>query len=153
MGVEQIQAEIKALQDRIERYTKTGQDVEPVYIEIQRAERRLAKEEAKLPVHPAYVLSLASSRPVFGIRTVWEYDADYRLVFGPVAQTIAAMSCISLGMSSLHRFFVCTITRLNNELTHPILILVLINLFTDNQGCQSPTFHTRCTPSTAFSPP
>ena len=149
MGVEQIQGEIKALQERIERYTKTGQDVEPVYIEIQRAERRLAKEEAKLPVHPAYVSSLSFS--ALHSDTVG-LDADYRLVFGPIAQTIAAMSCISLGMSSLHRFIVCTITRLNNELTHPMFILVLINLFTDNQGCQSPTFHTRCTPSTAFSP-
>ena len=97
MGVEGIQAEIEALQNRIERYTKTGQDVEPVYIEKQRTERRLAKEEAKLPVHPAYVSTLSFCCP--GSNNMG-MDADDRLVFGPIAQTIAAMSCISLGMPS-----------------------------------------------------
>jgi hypothetical protein len=56
MGVEEIEAEIEAIQARIERYTKDGADanaLEPMNIALQRAERRLAKEEAKLPVHPA----------------------------------------------------------------------------------------------------
>ena len=58
MGVEEIEAEIQAIQARIERNTARGDDanaLEPLNIELQRAERRLAKEEAKLPVHPAYV--------------------------------------------------------------------------------------------------
>jgi prefoldin subunit 5 len=53
MGVEEIEAKIEAIQSQIERYEARGDDVEPLNIELQRAERRLAKEEAKLPVHPA----------------------------------------------------------------------------------------------------
>lgn len=56
MGVEEIEAEIESIQARIERNTARGDDanaLEPLNIELQRAERRLAKEEAKLPVHPA----------------------------------------------------------------------------------------------------
>ena len=56
MGVEEIEAEIEALQARIEKNTARGDDeatLEALDIEIQRAQRRLVKEEAKLPVHPA----------------------------------------------------------------------------------------------------
>jgi hypothetical protein len=56
MGVEEIEAETEAIHVRIERYTKDGADanvLEPMNIALQRAERRLVKEEAKLPVHPA----------------------------------------------------------------------------------------------------
>ena len=111
MGVEEIEAEIEAMRARIERYTKDGADanaLEPMNIALQRAERKLAKEEAKLPVHPAYVSSLPS--PDLRSDTV-RMNADYRLVFGPIAQTVAAMSCISLGMSPLPIAVTVTITR------------------------------------------
>jgi len=56
MGVEEIEAEIEAIQTRIERCTARGDDeatLEALDIDLQRAQRRLVKEEAKLPVHPA----------------------------------------------------------------------------------------------------
>jgi len=57
MSIEDIQAQIEAYQAKIETYLKAGEDeaAERYGRELQRLERKLVKEEAKLPVHPACV--------------------------------------------------------------------------------------------------
>lgn len=63
MGVEEIQAEIASFRAKYDMYSEAGEEdrAEKYGREMQRAERRLVKEEAKLPVHPAYVVFLFSS--------------------------------------------------------------------------------------------
>jgi hypothetical protein len=60
MGVEEIQAQIVSYQSAINRYLEAGRDddAEKYNIEVQRLQRKLVKEEAKLPVHPASVFHL-----------------------------------------------------------------------------------------------
>lgn len=55
MGVEEIQAEIASFRAKYDMYSEAGEEdrAEKYGREMQRAERRLVKEEAKLPVHPA----------------------------------------------------------------------------------------------------
>jgi hypothetical protein len=57
MGVVEIEREIARNQVYVDRYLKEGRDdeAESFAVEIQRLERKLVKEEAKLPTHPAYV--------------------------------------------------------------------------------------------------
>jgi hypothetical protein len=63
--------------------------------------------------------------------SVERVGADDRLVFGPIAQTVAAMSCISLGQSPFPSIDSILITRLNSELAHTEFTLVLIILNND----------------------
>jgi len=58
MGVEELQAKIDSCQRKIDDCLGKDDDdgAERYGIELQRLERKLVKEEAKLPVHPAYVL-------------------------------------------------------------------------------------------------
>lgn len=55
MGVEQLETQIAQYQARVDKNLDSGQDdvAEKMNREVQRMERKLAKEEAKLPVHPA----------------------------------------------------------------------------------------------------
>lgn len=56
MGIEEIEAEIRALEASLAKYAPTRwseEEINVCHVKIQRAERKLAKEEAKLPVHPA----------------------------------------------------------------------------------------------------
>jgi hypothetical protein len=58
MSAEELREKIAAYRERMERYIKDGRDenAEDVWSEVQKLERKLAKEEAKLPSHPASVL-------------------------------------------------------------------------------------------------
>lgn len=55
--VEELQEKIKSLQADVKRYVKTGRqaEAEVKWEEVQRLQRKLEKEEAKLPTHPAWV--------------------------------------------------------------------------------------------------
>ena len=57
MGVEELQAKIESYQRKVDECLGKDDDegAERYGIELQRLERKLVKEEAKLPVHPAYV--------------------------------------------------------------------------------------------------
>lgn len=57
MGVEELQAKIESYQRKVDEYLGKDDDdgAERYGIELQRLERKLVIEEAKLPVHPAYV--------------------------------------------------------------------------------------------------
>lgn len=56
-SVDELRKTILAHKVKIERYVKEGRDEEAEirWIEVQKLERKLEKEEAKLPTHPAYV--------------------------------------------------------------------------------------------------
>jgi phage shock protein A len=55
MGVEELQAKIESYQRKVDEALDKGDDdaAERYGIEVQKLERKLVKEEAKLPVHPA----------------------------------------------------------------------------------------------------
>ena len=62
--VVELRKTILAQKIRVEAYIKAGRTerAEEVWIEVQKLERKLEKEEKKLPKHPAYVTS-RHSRP------------------------------------------------------------------------------------------
>lgn len=55
MSAEGLRSAIKSYKERVDRYVKAGRDeeAEREWIELQKLERKLEKEEAKLPTHPA----------------------------------------------------------------------------------------------------
>jgi hypothetical protein len=57
MGVEELQAKIESYQRKLDEALDKGDDdaAERYGIEVQKLERKLVKEEARLPVHPASV--------------------------------------------------------------------------------------------------
>lgn len=61
--VDELRKTILAYKVKVEQYVKEGRDeeAERKWIEVQKLERKLEKEEAKLPTHPAYVSSLGVS--------------------------------------------------------------------------------------------
>ena len=67
MGVEELQAKIESYQRKIDECLGKDDDdgAERYGIELQRLERKLVKEEAKLPVHPAYVFFFSPSTLCF----------------------------------------------------------------------------------------
>jgi hypothetical protein len=55
MSVEELQAQIDRYQTKINEYAEAGKDdaADRYGVEMQRLQRKLAKEEAKVPIHPA----------------------------------------------------------------------------------------------------
>lgn len=55
MSAEELRESIAACRKNMDRYVKEGREeaAEDMWIEVQKLERKLAKEEAKLPTHPA----------------------------------------------------------------------------------------------------
>lgn len=53
--VEKLQAQIEAYQEKVDQYTEQGTEdaAERYGLEIQKLQRKLEREEAKAPVHPA----------------------------------------------------------------------------------------------------
>jgi uncharacterized protein YlxW (UPF0749 family) len=53
--VEELQAQIEAYQEKVDQYTDQGREdaAERYALEVQKLQRKLEKEEAKAPVHPA----------------------------------------------------------------------------------------------------
>jgi uncharacterized protein YlxW (UPF0749 family) len=53
--VEELQAQIEAYQEKVDQYTEQGREdpAERYGLEIQKLQRKLEREEAKAPVHPA----------------------------------------------------------------------------------------------------
>jgi hypothetical protein len=102
MGVEELQAKIESYQRKLDEALDKGDDdaAERYGIEVQKLERKLVKEEAKLPVHPASVPLHFSLVGFCHTLFCWEGTVlMIRLVFGPIAQTVAGMAAISLGKS------------------------------------------------------